>query len=243
MTFPCRPTRLRRRARPSPLLALAALALLLTPSHNAYSQQPKPFDPLTPDERERAARIATGDERTRAMLSRGKQRLISVELADDKPDESLRTRREDPDRAAQTGRFAEVVYFRYETNDGVRVLVDLYGNRVNNVSQLDARGVPLAFEEIEEAAALALRDRSLRSLLGSSADRYRAVRSDADNPDDESALRVEGLRLLTSSPNDPCWQHRCISLLFRRGREYLTYTDVTVDLTKQTVRVERTGRR
>lgn len=242
---------LRRHAPSLLFLAAAVLAststpidsLAQTPSPATPSPQRRPFDPLTREERERAARAANGDERARSLLTRGgRQRLITVELADDKPAEAERGRREGPDRPAQAGRVAEVIYFRYAANDGVRVLVDLASNRVRSVTQLDARGVPLSFEEIEEAAALALKNPQLRALLGPSADSYRAVRPDEEARDDENALRVEGLRLMTTSQQDPCWEHRCVSLLFRRGRSYLTYTDVTVDLTTQRVHVERRGR-
>lgn len=254
MTLPSRSARPPLRGRTLPLLALAALTLLTlqptlhTPArglgHRGTQQQQRPLDPLTDDERQKAARIAQDDTRSRTMLGAGRQRVISVELADVKPPEAATARPEDPDRPLQTARLAEVLYFNYERNEGVRVVVDLSGSRVREVSRLDANGVPLAFEEIEEAAALALRNAELRSLLGPSAERYRAVHPDRDRErDGDDAYRVEGLRIVATGPGDPCYRHRCVSLLFRRGQEYLTYTEVTVDLTSKRVRVERTGRR
>ncbi|HEX7174081.1 MAG TPA: hypothetical protein VF240_02190 [Pyrinomonadaceae bacterium] len=244
MNFQSRSLRPRRRWRPLPLLLLAALASVATfslpTSHAgnapAQTQGRSPLDPLTPQERERAASIAEGDTRTLALRGTGRQHRVSVELADVKPPEPTPTLT-DPDRAPRPGRYAEVLYYRYATNDGLRVIVNLDSGRVQDAARVDSREVPFAFEELEEASALALQNPQLRGLLGPSADRYRVLSSAPG--EDRDALRVEGLRILASSPRDPCWQHRCVSLLFRQGRRYLTYTDVTVDLTTRRVRVER----
>lgn len=255
MTLPSRSALPHRRGPALPLLALAVLTLFpltlaLTSQAHATNiptpqDRPRPLDPLTDEERKRAARIAQEDRRAISLLGDGRQRVIAVELADAKPPEAASAKEESPDRPLVSARLAEVLYFNYQKNEGVRVVVDLGGGRVTDVSRVDANGVPLAFEEIEEAAALALRDPTLRSLLGDAADRYRAVHPDQDRGrgDDDDAYRVEGLRIIAAGPRDPCYQHRCVSLLFRRGHTYLTYTDVTVDLTSQRVRVERTGRR
>jgi hypothetical protein len=47
------------------------------------------------------------------------------------------------------------------------------------------------------------------------------------------------LRLFSKGEDDPCTKHRCVQLMFRRGRDYLADTTVWVDLTERHVYVER----
>jgi hypothetical protein len=51
--------------------------------------------------------------------------------------------------------------------------------------------------------------------------------------------RVEGLRTLGSTPDDPCTRDRCVVLFFRTHNRYIAINQVTVDLTTRRVIVNR----
>jgi hypothetical protein len=225
-------------------LSQFAFAKTSQPMIPAQQQDRLPLDPLTREERDLAVRIVEDNAQARALRGKGRQKLVAVELIDVKPKNAESVTVEEPGRPIQTGRYAEVLYYRYDTGDGVRVVVDLRGRSVQEATRIDGNAVPLSFEEIEDAAKLALQDTQVRNLLGPSATQFRVVRpsSAEDQLHRDDGFRVEGLRILPASPNDPCWGRRCVSLLFRRGRFYLSGTQVTVDLTTQKVRVERTRR-
>lgn len=194
---------------------------------NAQSQrgQTYKFDPLTPEERELAVRLAEADDRVKKLRGQGRQNLILVELATPKTDQS-----------DENSRHAEVLYYRYEGNQGILVLVDLRQRAVQQALAINGDSVPLVAEEVNQALSLALQNRTLINLLGPNYQQYRIA---TENAPDREPNRVEALRLFTSSPNDPCYRHRCVSLLFRQGDTFLTGTEVIVDLTNQNVRVEQ----
>jgi hypothetical protein len=50
------------------------------------------------------------------------------------------------------------------------------------------------------------------------------------------------LRVVATSRRDLCYRHRCVDLLFHNPQGYVAGTSVTVDLTTQIVRAERTVR-
>lgn len=187
------------------------------------------FDPLTPEERALAARVAESDPRASRLRGSGRQRLISIELA------TVKT----PTRNDGGSRCAEVLYYRYAGNQGILVLVDLSQGSVRETVRINGDAVPLVAEEVNEALALALQNKTLTDLLGPDYQRYQIAtqESRAGQPN-----QVEALRLLASKPKDPCYQHRCLSLLFRQGETFLTGTSVIVDLTAQVARVEQPAR-
>jgi hypothetical protein len=113
---------------------------------------------------------------------------------------------------------------------GVRALVDLEKREVNEASRVDGDQVPLTSEDVAEALELALQNEQLRTKLGPEAQQYRV---------EGERYRVEGMRILATDESDPCWKHRCLDLLFRRGQFYLAEFPVTVDLTARTVRLGR----
>ena len=194
---------------------------------NAQSQrgQTYKFDPLTPEERELAVRLAEADERVKKLRGQGRQNLILVEVATPKTDQN-----------DENSRHAEVLYYRYEGNQGILVLVDLRQRAVQQALAINGDSVPLVAEEVNQALSLALQNRTLINLLGPNYQQYRIA---TENAPEREPNRVEALRLFTSSPNDPCYRHRCVSLLFRQGDTFLTGTEVIVDLTNQNVRVEQ----
>jgi hypothetical protein len=219
------------------ILGALTLAHLLqfvpTQFSGVYAQTPPSgrlqFDPLTPEERELATRLAEDNARVKQLRGEGRQRLISVELA---------TVKTGAQNDAGT-RHAEVLYYRYVGNQGVLALVDLGQRSVREVVRISGDAVPLAAEEVNEAVALALQNQTLIKLLGTDYQRYQVATRDfrAGQPN-----QVEALRVLASSPRDPCYRHRCVSLLFRQGETFLTGTSVIVDLTSQNTRVEQPAR-
>jgi hypothetical protein len=213
-----------------------ALVLLLpfvpTQFQTVFAQTPQrgplQFDPLTPEERELATRLAEDNARVKELRGRGRTLLVSVELAAPKT----------ANQGGEGNRHAEVLYYRYDGNQGVLTLVDLGQRTVREAARINGDAVPLTAAEVNEAIALAMRNRELTNLLGQNYQQYQAANQNAP---ETQPNRVEALRVLAGSANDPCYQHRCLSLLFRQGESFLTGTSVTVDLTSQTVRVERPG--
>lgn len=203
------------------------------PSESAAAQERvQPLDPLTNEETRVAAQVASADPKVKAALGSGRQRLIQVEFFAQKPAQEV----DNPDRL-EIGRHASVLFYRYTGDQGIHVVVDLRQRAVVSITRLEGRAVPLGVEEIGEAFNLAARNERVRSLLGSEISGYRVANlAEGDRPEN----RVEGLRVVATSPKDPCYRHRCIYLLFHSREGYLAGTTVNVDLTAQTVRAERT---
>jgi hypothetical protein len=198
----------------------------------AAQQEAQPLDPLTPEETELAARIATDAARVKEALGTGRQRLIQVQFFALKP---ARVNR-DAERL-QIGRHAAVLFYRYDSDQGIHVVVDLQKKAVVEVVRIEGKAVPLGPDEVTEAFSLAVRNERVRSLLGSRLNEYKVANlAEGERPES----RVEGLRVVATSPRDPCYRHRCIDLLFHNREGYVAGTSVTVDLTAQTVRAERT---
>ncbi|MCU1266000.1 MAG: hypothetical protein JWM21_2318 [Acidobacteria bacterium] len=209
-------------------LALTIMFAFVLSQHAQTQNKPLKFDPLTPEEREVATRLAEADARVQKMRGPGRQLLISVELATPKS----------ADQNDETSRHAEVLYYRYEGNQGVLALIDLQKAAVQETALVNGDGVPLAASEVSEAIGLALKNERVLKLLGPDYQRYQLT---AENLHPGERNPVEALRVVAASPPDPCYRHRCLSLLFRRGETFLTGTSIIVDLTANNVRVEQAG--
>lgn len=195
-------------------------------------QKLQPLDPLTEDEIELAKQVANSDSKVKAALGSGRQRLVQVEFFAQKPADTAG----DPERL-QMGRHARVLFYRYDGDQGIAVVVDLQRKAAVSVTRIEGTAVPLGQDEIAEAFQIAARDERVRSLLGARVNEFRvADLARGERPE----TRVEGLRIIASSPRDPCYRRRCIHLLFLDRGAYLAGTTVTVNLTAQTVRAERT---
>ncbi|HVS81457.1 MAG TPA: hypothetical protein VHE60_06965 [Pyrinomonadaceae bacterium] len=215
----------------APLVSTALAAPIGLPF---AQQQTQPLDPLTREETELAMRIASSDARVKEALGAGRSQLIQVQFLALKP--NVYPAGQEPEQM-KIGRHAAVLFYRYDNDQGIHVIVDLEKRSAGEIARVEGRAVPLAFEEVTQAANLALRNERVRSLLGSRADDFRVANLAAgERPEN----RVEGLRVVATSPRDPCYRHRCIDLLFRQRDGYIAGTTVTVDLTSQAVRVERT---
>ena len=199
----------------------------------AQAQEPLPLDPLTQREREVATRIAQGDARVKELLG-NKTRLIYTEFIAVKRGETRRPAGTAQAEEPRAGRFADILFVRYDTNVGVRVLVDLAAQRVAEVVRVSGRSVPINSDEVEVAARLALADPRVVRLLGAQANTFRVARAPA-TAREAGGNRIEGLRTLGAAPNDPCYEHRCIVLFFRQANRYIRLNEVVVDLTTQIV--------
>lgn len=209
----------------------AVLALLALAPGWAGAQPPLPLDPLTPEEEQRAATLAQADPRVTSLLGPGRSILATVDFI------TLRKGTEDPEQPLAIGRFAQVLFARYEGNVGVRAMVDLVANSVTTVESIGGDDVPMNLAELNAAWALARQNPQVRQVLGPEADLYQVVQ-DPNAPD--PSHRVDGLRLVGTDTTERCFGHRCLSLIFQRLDEYLAETEVLVDLTDQTVTVTTT---
>lgn len=212
------------------LPALLALLAVLAPGW-AGAQPPMPLDPLTEQEQQEAAALAQADPRVTSLLGGDRSVLATVEFI------TLQKGSEDgadPEQPLPIGRFAQVLFARYNGNLGVRALVDLVANSVTVVESMSGDDVPMNLAELNAAWALARQHPAVRQVLGSEADFYQVLQ-DPDAP--EPGHRVEGMRVVGTQPDERCFGHRCLALLFQRLDEYLASTEVLVDLTTQTVTV------
>jgi hypothetical protein len=215
------------------ILIPALLALLALASGWASAQPPMPLDPLTPEEQQEAATLAQADPRVTSLLGPGRSVLAAVEfitLQKGSEEDS------DPERPLPIGRFAQVLFARYEGNLGVRALVDLVADSVTVVESISGDDVPMSLAELNAAWALARQDPAVRQVIPET-DLYQVLQ-DPNAP--EPSHRVEGLRVVGTQSGERCFEHRCLALLFQRLDEYLANIEVLVDLTTQTVTVSTT---
>jgi hypothetical protein len=211
---------------------IAAIAILSSLAASPIRSEEKlyPLDPLTAQERETAARVAREDKSVREQLAGKRTRLIYVEFI------AVKSGQTDEQNDRPAHRQADVLFYRYDENLGVRVLVDVTTKAVVDVVRVNGGSVPISIEEVEEAARLALADANVARLVGESLSRYRVATRSA-TAKDVNTDRIEGLRTLGTSPEDPCYLHRCVVLFFRANNHYVHLNRVTVDLTSQTVYV------
>jgi len=202
------------------------------PSKQPPKRQVLPLDPLTPAERKLAEQIAREDSKVRELLGNRSQ-LVSIALLFLKPEGEQVAVPTDP---VAIDRHAEVL-FRREDEAGVRAVVNLSKRSLVAADHITSMELPLTPEDISQAAKLALADAELRSALGEELKSYAAA---AESPGARAQqFAITGLRLFSKGEDDPCTKHRCVQLMFRRGRDYLADTTVWVDLTERHVYVER----
>ncbi len=212
---------------------LAVFAVLLTVvSGTARPQEPPlPLDPLTEQERDIATRLVREDARVKEALGPGPTRLIYVDFIAIKSPADSNSPAEQPPR-----RRVDALFYRYDKNIGIRALVDLERRAVVDVVRVSGNSVPINVEEVEEAARLARADPRVARLVGERLSQFRVATRSA-SADDLRADRIEGLRTLGTSPEDPCTRHRCVVLFFRSNNRYEFMNRVVVDLTSQKVQV------
>lgn len=201
----------------SPLVLSLALCLVhcahRPPQPSTQPSRPQVLDPLSDAERKTAEQAALVDPRVRELLGE-RGRLSYVEFV------ALKS----GDETAPAARHAEVVFSRLDADYGVRAVVVLDGGaRVLSVDRIAGENVPLTQADLEDARKLALQSAELRGALGARAEK----------------ATVEGLRILATEESDPCYHRRCLRLMFKIGRDYLSEPIVIVNLSTGSVMLER----
>lgn len=191
------------------------------------AQGPLPLDPLTLEERTTADSVASRDGRVRELLAG--TRFIRVNTDFIAVKEANRQTEDLPAR-----RTAEVLFYDYSNDVGLRILVGIAERRVLDLVKVPGRSVPINRSEVEQAARLALADPRVVGLFGREAPRFH-VASGAAMGEEIQSPRIEGLRVVGADDNDPCFRHRCVVLFFRVNNRYVNMNRVSVDLTAQRV--------
>lgn len=216
-------------------MVVFVLGLLAAPA-NAQPDRPLPLDPLTPGELARADSIVRSDARVREFLAGGRSRLIGIEFIAVKLPRDPST----PD-GVQPRRTADALLYRYDTNQGIRVLVDIGKRAVLDIARVPGESVPINRDEVVDAARIALADPRVVRLFG---DRMPAFRVPTGAPTLEEAdqPRIEGLRTVAASRKDPCYRRRCVVLFFHVNNRYVQMNRVYVDLISERVFIDGGGR-
>ena len=196
----------------------------------AQPDRPLPLDPLTAQERALTDTIVRSDARVREFLAGGPNRLINIDFIAVKTPRESATRDEVP----PSRRTAEAVLYRYDTNQGILVLVDIGRRVVTDIARVPGESVPINNDEVAQAAKLALADRRVIQLFGGRMPAFRVATGPATEAETDQP-RIEGLRTIGATPEDPCYRRRCVVLFFRVNNRYVQMNRVFVDLISQRV--------
>jgi hypothetical protein len=212
-------------------ISTTALVILVLSAGAAKAQpdRPLPLDPLTAEERALTDTIVRADAKVREFLAGGRSRLINVDFIAVKTPRDSSTRDEVPSR-----RTAEALLYRYDTNQGIRVLVDIGRRAVMDIARIPGESVPINSDEVAQAAKIALADRRVVQLFGGRMPGFRVATGPATLEESDQP-RIEGLRTIGVTPEDPCYRRRCVVLFFRVNNRYVQMNRVFVDLISQRV--------
>jgi Cu2+-containing amine oxidase len=195
----------------------------------------RPLDPLTAAEKQEAERIARADSRVIQLLDKGRTELVYVSFFALKPANPSANR--DPDRLTLE-RAAEVVFYRFDGNFGIRALVSLGRKGVISVERLESADVPLTGQDWTDALQLALKNPEIQQMLGKDVDKFSRLSRRQSNAATLKQNAVRILLIVATSPKDPCFGNRCVQLLFRRGPVYLVDSAI-VNLSSGVVQVRK----
>jgi hypothetical protein len=184
---------------------------------------PKPADPLTALEQERATAMALGspelESLTTGALDRDAMASASaseLRLLSDRPSYRVLYTERTPDKIG-TVRAADVAVYRYDTDQAAVSTVNLADGQVAAQSLPPGYMPPLVAEEIDEAALVAKQDRAVRDALAAAGLDLATVGA--------NALLTRGL-----DPDSPCATHRCLKLFFSSAEQPVPTFEVVVDL-------------
>ena len=214
--------------------ATAALVILGGVFSAGCPRPPRALDPLTPEEKQAAERIARSDPAVIQQLLQGRTELVYVTFFPLKPAAPGTDR--DPDKLVME-RAAEVVFYRFDGDFGVRAIVNLVSKKVT-VQRLEGADVPISKQDWTDALRLALNNPEIQKALGADLDRFRRLTQFTSNAATLKQDAVRSLQISTSDPNDPCYRNRCVQLLFRKEGMYLLDSAI-VNLTTGTVRIQK----
>jgi Cu2+-containing amine oxidase len=215
--------------RTSPRLAAVSAAALLLPLAIGRAQPPqvvRPLDPLTRGELALADSLVRAQPAFAALLV-GRTRLVSTDFIALKGDE---------DRAAEAAgevrrvtRVAELRYYVYERDTGVRALVDVSNRRVLETSQFPGAEAAISLEEVAEARRIAEADPAVQGAL-------RRLEQPA------ASLHLDYYPARDSAAPDGCAGRRCLQLVYVGRRGTLSDPEIFVDLTSRRVVVRPNAR-
>jgi hypothetical protein len=207
------------------------LILMVGLTATCLAQRRYPLDPLTKDEKETAVKIAREDPRVRELAGADAW-LVYANFIAVKQDGVV----------PPAARMADVLFYRADTNLGIRALVDLSG-RVMDVVTMPGHSVPLGATDLEIAANIARATPEVGRMLDADLQSFRVATGEVITREHTRGNLIEGLRTVGTAPDDPCTIHRCVQLLFSRDGNYLRMEDqITVDLTARRVLIRRGGR-
>ena len=190
--------------------------------------------PLTPEEKQAAERIARADPAVIQLLDRGRTELVYVTFFQLKPAAPGADR--DPDRLV-VERAAEVVFYRFDGDYGIRAIVNLVSKKVS-IQRLEGADVPISQQDWTDALRLALNDQGVKNMLGADIDKFQRLTQAKSNAATLKQNAVRSLQVTTNDPNDPCYRNRCMQLLFRKEGMYRLDSAI-VNLTSGTVRIQK----
>lgn len=195
-------------------ILLVALPASAQQADHPASGLPIPRSHLTPEERDRATRIATGGA-VEPGLARSFSRTDRVVVS---RVEMTVGDKNDPDSL-----FAIVTMYDYERHETIRRLIDVVRGRIVSERVANDGSAPLAPVETDQARRLVLSDSRIPRLLGASLD----------------AVDLEFLNPLITDTRHPCFGKRVALVLFRKDRGYVTGpSSVYANLTDEEVVLE-----
>jgi hypothetical protein len=183
--------------------------------NTAPQKGPQVLDPLTADERSSAEKLVRSDARAKELLG---DRAVVAAL------EFLAMKGGTSDEPV---RHADLLFARPDADYGVRAIVRLGADAaVVEFTRVDRRSVPVVETEVQEAWKIALADAAYSKQIAR----------------DPAQLKVEALRLYTEDRSDPCFSGRCLYLMVRDGKFYVSAASVVVDLATKRILAERNPR-
>ena len=208
------------RARAIAALLMAMIGLVSTGCRRTL----RLLDPLTPQEKAKAEQVARADPGVSKALDGGRTELVSIAFFGFKPD--LSAAAPDPNRP-RVERAAEVIFYRFDDDSGIRVIVRLAGNgSVAGVQPLEGPEVPLSGQDWNQALAIALKDEKVANMLSPNVERFR---NQTPSQSAAAGMNDDAVRILVvraTDARDPCYHKRCVQLLFQHGGGFLADTAI-----------------
>src|SRR3954469_342290 len=212
-----------------PLPAVIALVIALSRVGAAQPERPLPLDPLTPAERAVADSVVRVDPRLREFMSAGPSRVIGIDFIAAKDERGTDARSDLPTR-----RTAEALLYRYDLDQGLSALIDIERRGGVQTARIPGESVPINKDEVAEAARIALAAPAVTRLFGGRMPPFKVAAGPA-SLEETNQPRIEGLRTVGATREDPCYKARCVVLFFRVNNQYVQVNRVTVDLRRRRV--------
>ena len=210
--------------------SLSAICAIVVLSAAPASAQPAALQTF----RLNAAEIATvqkatqANARIRSLLGAGAMLSATSSADSDKADAlDFLTGK----RTAPPERYVTMTLFNPQTRKAVLARVRVSDSTIVSSEAISLRDVPIFEEEASQAVALARGDAKVRAAIGATVDRFQ-FRPSGDET--KMPFAAEILPLLGNNEKDPCFNDRCVEVLFRTEAGYLPLR-AQVDLSSRAV--------